>query len=79
MGAGVADGEVELLFRDRPGSYRWRRRRGLPDGHGIVTFGEVGATERVFFPAGQVEFDLVGGALERLVREGLAKRYGRLK
>ena len=51
----------------------------LPDGHGIVTFGEVGATERVFFPAGQVEFDLVGGALERLVREGLAKRYGRLK
>ena len=51
----------------------------LPEGHGIVTFGEDGATERVFFPAGQVEFDLVGGAIERLVREGLAKRYGRLK
>ena len=51
----------------------------LPDGHGIVTFGDRGATERVFFPAGQVEFDLVGGAVERLVREGLAKRYGRLK
>ncbi len=51
----------------------------LPRGHGIVTFGENGATERVFFPAGQIEFDLVGGAIERLVREGLAKRYGRLK
>ena len=49
----------------------------LPQGHGIVTLGDHGATERVFFPAGQIEFDLVGGAIERLVREGLAKRYGR--
>ena len=75
--------DVEACVREQTGTDKdatvGRAAVHLPDGHGIVTFGDRGATERVFFPAGQVEFDLVGGAIERLVREGLAKRYGRLK
>lgn len=51
----------------------------LPEGNGMVTLGENVVSEHVFFPAGQVEFDLVPGEIKRLERKGLAQRHGQLR
>ncbi len=51
----------------------------LPEGHGIVTLDERNEFERVFFPARQIQYNLVLGVMALLERNGLAVRYGKLR
>ncbi len=51
----------------------------LPAGHGIVRLSDDGDREVVFFPAKQLELDLVPGEIGRLERAGLAERIGSVR
>ncbi len=51
----------------------------LPMGHGIVCLFDDGDREVVFFPAKQLELELVPGEIERLERAGLAEPIGSVR
>lgn len=51
----------------------------LPKGHAMVTLAEGAPSERVFFPAKQLELQLVPGEIRRLERAGFAQRYGTVR
>ena len=48
----------------------------LPVGHGIVSLFDDADHELVFFPAEQMELELVAGEIRRLEKAGLAERIG---
>ncbi len=51
----------------------------LPVGHGIVLLFDDADHELVFFPAKQMELELVPGEIRRLERAGLAERIGSVR
>ncbi len=51
----------------------------LPIGHGIVSFIDAADREIVFFPAKQLELELVPGEIRRLERAGYAERFGSVR
>lgn len=51
----------------------------LPTGHGMVTLGDDAKSEQVFFPAEQLEFNLIPGEVGRLEKGGLAERHGTVR
>ncbi len=51
----------------------------LPVGHGIVSLSDDADRELVFFPAEQLELELVLGEIGRLQRAGLAERIGSVR
>ncbi len=51
----------------------------LPVGHGIVSLSDDADRELVFFPAKQLELELVPGEIGRLERAGLAERLGSVR
>jgi hypothetical protein len=51
----------------------------LPVGHGIVSLYDDADRELVFFPADQLELELVPGEIGRLERAGLAERIGTVR
>ncbi len=51
----------------------------LPIGHGIVCLSDDADREVVFFPANQLELELVPGEIGRLERAGLAERFGSVR
>ena len=51
----------------------------LPVGHGIVSLSDDTDRELVFFPAEQLELELVPGEIGRLERAGLADRFGSVR
>ncbi len=51
----------------------------LPTGHGMVTMAEGAPSERVFFPATQLDLELIPGEIGRLERAGHAQRFGTVR
>ncbi len=51
----------------------------LPVGHGIVSLSDDADRELVFFPATQLELELLPGEIGRLERAGLAERIGSVR
>ncbi len=51
----------------------------LPEGHGIVSLSDDADHELVFFPATQLELELLPGEIGRLERAGLAEQIGSVR
>lgn len=51
----------------------------LPGGHGMATLGKDVESEHVFFPAVQLNFELLPGEVGRLEKKGLTMRHGKVR
>lgn len=49
------------------------------EGHGVVTLVEDADSEKIFFPAQQLEVNLVPGEIRRLENAGMAERHGSVR